>query len=111
MAIICQPCQLYNHTHATPYKARQAAQSAPAIIYTYYNRSVGPAYNRTCATLEPVHHPAPAAQMPDTTATPDAVQASAPTYYNKVYKGVQTVSTVHDGAGHGAASRRIRITC
>ena len=43
--------------------------------------------------------------IPDTTATPDAVQGCAATYYNKVYKGA-AVRTCYRSISGGAAHRR-----
>lgn len=74
-----------------------------------------PAHNNTADTQAAYTPPAPRwrayrqaqhlQHIPDTTATPDAVQGCAATYYNKVYKGA-AVRTCYRSISSGAAHRR-----
>ena len=56
----------------------------------FYHRRYQPrisGYNAACATLGRITAPQRLQRIPDTSATPDAVQVSTAAYYNKVYKG------------------------
>lgn len=58
-----------------PYSSVQQCSRYTSRLYT------------ACATLEGIPSSATPPPIPDTTATPDAVQLKTAAYYNKVYKG------------------------
>lgn len=57
----------------------------PILMPQYQTDTSG--YNAVCDTLERITAPQHIQRIPDTTATPDAVQLSTAAYYNKVYNG------------------------
>ena len=64
-------------------------------------------YNNTgCDTLERAHAPGRPAPIPNTSATPYAVQVSTAAYYNNVYKGAAHRKSCQPG---GVSSYRVRI--
>ena len=78
--------QLYRPRRKTAHGALQKLfrRFVPLNCHRYKADTSG--YNTVCATLERTHAPGRPAPIPDTSATPDAAQASTTAYYNKVYK-------------------------
>lgn len=79
--------QLYRQRHKTAHKALQwlFLQFVPFYLHKYQADTSG--YNTACAILERITALQRLQRIPDTSATPDAVQVSTAAYYNKVYKG------------------------
>lgn len=79
--------QLYRTCRKTAHRALQQLflRFAPFNRPQYQTGKSG--YNAACATLEHITAPQRLQRIPDTSATPDAVQVSTAAYYNKVYKG------------------------
>lgn len=84
--VLCRSCKLYRPRRKTAHRALQGRfrQFDPFHRIRYKTDTSG--YNTTCATLERITAPQHFQRIPDTTATPDAVQVSTAAYYNKVYK-------------------------
>lgn len=78
--------RLYRHRNKTAHRDLQGLflQFVPLSRRRYQTDTSS--YNTVCDTLERAHAPGRPAPIPDTTATPDAVQLSTAAYYNKVYK-------------------------
>ena len=72
-------------------------------------------YRTTCDTLEHTTAPQHLQHIPDTSATPDAVQASGAAYYNKVYKERSPVmdpcQTVQHTADHSSPAGSAPTAC
>ena len=75
--------QLYHTRHKTSHRYLQALflQFVPLSRPRYQTDTSG--YNTTCATLERITAPGRPAPIPDTNATPDAVQVSTACYYKR----------------------------
>ena len=86
--------QLYHQHGKTAHRALQGCflRLYPPNRPRYQTDTSG--YNATCATLEHITAPQHLQRVPDTSATPDAVQLSTAAYYNKVYKGAP-LSWIH----------------
>lgn len=81
------PCSLYHPRYKT---AHRDLQELFLRFLPFYHRRYQPrisGYNAACATLGRITAPQRLQRIPDTSATPDAVQVSTAAYYNKVYKG------------------------
>lgn len=79
--------QLYRPRHKTAHRALQALFLRFVPFYSRRYQTGKSEYNAVCATLERITAPQRLQRIPDTSATPDAVQVSTAAYYNKVYKG------------------------
>jgi hypothetical protein len=79
--------QLYHPRYKTEHRDLQELflRFLPFYHRRYQPRISG--YNAACATLGRITAPQRLQRIPDTSATPDAVQVSTAAYYNKVYKG------------------------
>lgn len=97
--------QLYRQRRKTAHRALQRffLRLYPFNRPRYKTGTSG--YNTACTTLERITAPGRPAPIPDTTATPDAVQVSTAAYYNKVYKGA-TVRLCYRSMPDGTAYRR-----
>lgn len=78
--------QLYHQHGKTAHRALQGCflRLYPPNRPRYQTDTSG--YNATCATLEHITAPQHLQRVPDTSATPDALQVNTAAYYNKVYK-------------------------
>lgn len=99
--------QLYRPRHKTAHRALQRLflRLHPFNRKRYQTDTSG--YNTACTTLKSIHAPGRSPPVPDTVATPDAVQVSAAAYYNKVYKRVQ--HTADHASGGGSASPSVNL--
>ena len=81
------PCSLYHPRYKTEHRDLQGLflRFLPFYHRRYQPRISG--YNAACATLGRITAPQRLQRIPDTSATPDAVQVITAAYYNKVYKG------------------------
>ena len=79
--------QLYRQRHKTAHKALQWRFLRFATFFSPRYQTDTSGYNAACATLDGIQATGRLAPIPDTSATPDAVQVSTAAYYNKVYKG------------------------
>lgn len=97
---------LYRPRHKTARRALQALflQFVPLSRHRYQTDTSS--YNTACATLERTITSQHLQHIPDTTATPDAVQVSTAAYYNKVYKSAAHRKLCQPG---GVSSYRLRI--
>ena len=79
--------QLYHPRYKTEHRDLQELflRFLPFYHRRYQPRISG--YNAACATLGRITAPQRLQRIPDTSATPGAVQVSTAAYYNKVYKG------------------------
>jgi hypothetical protein len=80
--IFCYQC---NYTAKTQ-KPFTGLYSSFSVDLTYSSAHNTAAIQAACAALEGIPSSAAPPPIPDTTATPDAVQVSTAAYYNKVYK-------------------------
>lgn len=109
--------QLYRTCRKTAHRALQRL----FLRFAPFNRPQIPDRhkNAACATLERITAPGRAQPIPDTAATPDAIQVSTAAYYNKVYKGAAVrpcYRSMPDSAAYrrpcqpgGVCSYRVRI--
>ena len=88
--------QLYRQNAKTVYRALQRLFRLFALFQrTQYSSRASRLYT-ACATLEGIPSSVAPPQIPNTTATPDAVQLSTAAYYNNVYIRVQGCAPVVD---------------
>ena len=107
--------QLYRPRRKTVHRALQwlFLRLHPLNRLQYQTDTSG--YNTTCDTLEHTTAPQHLQHIPDTSATPDAVQASGAAYYNKVYKERSPVmdpcQTVQHTADHSSPAGSAPTAC
>lgn len=109
--------QLYHQNTKTVYRASQGHfRQFDTLQNTQYS-SYTSRLCTACATPEGIPSSTAPPPIPDTTATPDAIQVSAAAYYNKVYKRaavrpvIDPCPLVHHSAGHARGGGSVHPAC
>lgn len=98
--IFCYQCNFYTAQTSKAFTGlyRGFSVDLPHSSVQQYSSYTNRLYT-ACYTLDSIPSSAAPPPIPDTTATPDAIQVSAAAYYNKVYKGATYRKPCQPGGG------------